>query len=158
MLNVTHLEASDYAKRATGITKRSDLPGATLKVAKKDPKWLGKAIEEGVLNRTNKHPVVVLTGTRELNVHEHLKEKGATILAFEMQASPEVRYNRLLQIKKVKNASEFLDQEIKEREIGTLEVMNAAEFRIPCTNDSNPLKIARAVRETLKNKSNIEIV
>lgn len=147
VLKVPHIEASDFARKVTGVEKRSELPAATMKFTAKNPDWLGEALADEILGNNTK--IIVLTGTRERNVHLYLAAQGANLRIFEMMTPPELRYERLLQLGKIKDASEFIEQELRERELGVEEVVDDAIYQIPNHEDTNPLKIARAIGEIL---------
>lgn len=150
LLDNIHVEASDYAKRITGTDARSELPTLTEQHTKQNPDWLGQAIEEEIIKHDKK--TIVLTGVRERNVHLYLASRGGRLAIFELEAPAELRFQRLCRLGKVSNATEFIEQEIKEVKLGVYEVCKDALHRVPNATDVPAPKIARAIEKTFRSQ------
>lgn len=145
-ITAPHIEASEFAKKITGTNVRSELPGATEKFTAKDPDWLGRGIELRIKELAK--DLVILTGVRERNVHLYLASQGANIYIYELDAPMPLRYDRLLSLKKVSNADEFIRQELREMKLGVWDVCNDATYRIPNDDDTSTKEIARAIAKS----------
>lgn len=147
------IETSDVVRSIYKNLKRSELP-TTAERTKDDPDWLGRAVFdtlEGAYADSGKR-AVVLTGVRELEVQKFLKKMGLNIYSFEVVCDAEIRYQRLLSLGKVIDAREFLRQELAERGLGVLDIMDAAPFTIPTSHETDPDRISKAVVRELNNR------
>lgn len=144
-LRTIHVETSDVVRSLNKNLTRAELP-STGKKTKKDPEWLGKAIAEQVLSGDD---TAVLTGAREHQVHKYLVKQGAVVKVIELVSDPVLRYQRLLLLGKVKNATEFLTHEIAETRLGVQDVMDRAPFRAETTEDTEPKVLAQAIKALL---------
>lgn len=96
-----------------------------------------------------KRKAVVVTGTREMEVYGYLLSQDATMYSFEIVCDAPIRYERLLKLGKVKTPREFLDQELREKEMGTEELMRIAPFVVPTRPDTDPDLLADKMAEVL---------
>lgn len=146
-LNSEHFEASGIVRNTTGVTERSELP-ATGKRTKKDPTWLGKAVYTAIYP----DEVSVVSGVREQEVHDYLETQNIDIHIFEVVAPAEVRFDRLFKLQKVSSAQDFIEQELREIELGVKDVMTAAQYTIPTSPKTNPNAICRVILKKLKER------
>lgn len=146
-LSVEHFEASGIVRNTTGVTERSELP-ATGKRTKKDPTWLGKAVYTALYPDA----VTVMSGVREQEVHDYLAGRDIDVHAFEVVAPAEIRFNRLFHLNKVSSAKDFIEQELREIELGVKQVMDTAQYTIPTSPSTNPNAICRVIVKKLKER------
>lgn len=142
LLNCRHVETSAVVKKVTGVEKRENL-ASTGKQTKIDPDWLGSAVAEHVVQASKK--LVVLTGVRERAVHEFLISFAKQVDIIELTSPPELRFDRVKELGKVSTAAEFIEQELKEKELGLEDVICNATYQIPTTEKTDPVDIARAI-------------
>lgn len=152
-LNLSHIETSDTVKKHVNNAKRSELP-KTGRFTKDNNIWLAKpvAIELVKALKDKAKNSIILTGVREVEVHQYLERIGANIHAIEMQAYPEVRFDRLVSGKKVSSASEFLEHEIAESALGVQKVIDGASFVARTRADKRPLSIVLGIIKRLREK------
>jgi dephospho-CoA kinase len=127
-----HIEASDVVRsvvaRAGKSTRREDLPESNKRTAE-EPEWLGNAVAEvfdescSILKRNRVKPgtdlgLLVLTGAREVEVHETLEQHGAHVFTVALDAPKLTRYERLKLLGKASSYEYFENQDHAEGEIG----------------------------------------
>lgn len=153
LLSTGKIETSDIVKKIYHNLSRSELP-STGKRTKTDPNWLARALERELKEeiRHQNSDIVVLSGVREIEIHKYFLSKRFTLHSFEVIAAPEVRYTRLLEMHKVRNAEEFLDQERRELTLGVAKVEEEAAFRIPTSPNTEPSELAASVVKRLREK------
>lgn len=139
----------------TGEKAREDLP-ATAERTKEDPNWLGKAVSE-ILEAANerKLPALVLTGVREVQVHDYLEEIGYTLKVFELSTAAEERYRRLLETEKIRSAKQFILHDLREKSMGLDQTLAEAAYSVQTTQETNPARITKAIFQTLKDEGTL---
>lgn len=143
------LEISSVVRAVHTGLSRDELP-ETAKKTKTDPNWLSDVIYSMIVK--GKSPGVVLSGVREPQIHKYLTGKGLTLHDVEVKAHPALRYDRLLELQKVSNAEQFLNHEIDELAMGLRKVMRDAKYSIWTSDETDPRRLARAVKERLAKK------
>ena len=154
-----HIEASDVVRsvvaRQGKSTKREDLPESN-KRTRTEPDWLGNAIAEvfdesrTILQRSRVKPgtdlqLLVLTGAREVEVHETLETHGAHVFTVALDAPRIARYERLQANRKATSWEYFENQDHAEGEIGLDILLTITEYQLKTGQFTNPDYIAKAV-------------
>lgn len=149
-LRTSHYETSSVVKEVHGELERKDL-ASTSEQTKTDPNWLGKALKEHLKAAFQFKPVAVVTGIREYEVIHYLK-RFYNVVGFEVIAPPEIRFERVLKQGKVTNAIEFLEHELKEKELGLDNVLCDSPHFLRTSNTTDPDKIVKAIVKKLLDK------
>lgn len=156
-LGIPRVETSDVVKDLSGLQDKAELT-TTAAMTKHDPDWLGRAVYNRLLAVVSGMApnAVVLTGTREFEVHLFLAEKGVKLYTFEITSMPYWRYERLRTLSKVASAKEFIEQDLRERAMGLNETCDKAPFVIDTSPHSEPEEIVNHMISILaKNKAKI---
>lgn len=144
-LRTEHIETSDVVRDLNEGKTREELP-ETGKLTKDDPTWLGEPLYERLQPVFDSgKQTAVLTGVREVEVHEHLRKRGIKLVIVDVTSDPQLRYTRLIELGKVDNANQFLEQELREKELGVNEVIDSSKYEMTTTEGSNPDKLVRAL-------------
>ena len=149
------IETSEVVRSVVGPTERKDMPKTNERTSE-EPNWLGDAIAETydesrlLLNRFRKHPTtdmhsLVLTGVREVEVHEALEQQGATVYPISLHSPKFVRFERLKQVRKVGSWEEFEEQDHAEGEIGLDVLLSITHYQLRAGEFTNPAHIAKAI-------------
>lgn len=148
-----HIETSDIVKKSLGGKSwvRSALP-QTGERTKTEPDWLGKLVVRDMASSiaVRNRRVAVISGIREEEVHEYLRGACRELTVIELRADAPVRYERLKSGKKVKNATEFIEQDLRERALGVEEVLKNAPVCIDTLPEFTPDETARGIYAYLK--------
>lgn len=144
-----HIETSDVVKKVLKEEDRKKLLSSAVRTAA-DPDWLGKEVYQEIISHNSR--TVVLTGVREIEVHQYLRNHGCEITIFEVTAPPEIRYQRLYALNKLTNAEDFLSRELKEKQMGIEDVEQEAPYTVPTSFETDPERIAYAMIRALKAK------
>lgn len=148
-LGTERIEISDVVKELVANKKREQLAESGVRT-RKEPDWLAMPVYEKMFPVFNAgKQTVVLTGVRELAIHKYLQRKGLYVLPIDITARPMVRYLRVLELEKVLNPIEFLDQELREKRLGIDEVCDAAKYEIETSPETDPDKIVRSLISVL---------
>ena len=151
-----HIEASDVVRSVVGShTRREDLPESNKRTAA-EPAWLGNAIAEtfyescAILNRSRIKPgtnleLLVLTGAREVEVHETLEQHGAKVFCVALDAPTFTRYERLKEIGKAPSYEYFQNQDHAEGEIGLDILLTITQYQLKTGAFTNTSHIKNAV-------------
>ena len=156
-LDTTHIEVSKVVRELhKDIEERSALSD-TGKKTRTEPDWLGSAVYNRLFPTLRKNtPVAVITGVREIEVHKYLKKMKLSVIGVEIKADPDLRYKRLLELKKIQSPSDFLDMEVKERNLGVNEVIDSCKYEIATSDETKPDQVVRAlVSKLVKEGSNL---
>ena len=150
------IEASDVVRSIVGAaTRREDLPESNKRTTE-NPTWLGDAIAETfyesclILNRNRVKPgtdlkLLVLTGAREIEVHEALEQQGAQVFSCALDAPRFVRYERLKELSKAPSYEYFENQDHAEGEIGLDLLLTLAQYSLKAGAFTNTGYLAKAV-------------
>lgn len=152
VLRTGHIEVSDVVKDLYNDLPRELLP-STGRRTESEPDWLGKAVHKALIEKAEiwERDLLVLSGVREQAVHEYLG-KQFDLYSFEIVADPEIRFQRLSVLWKVRSGKEFIEHEIRETGLGVQEVMDKAPFRIPTSQETQPDYIVKAIIRALSVK------
>lgn len=152
-----HIEASDVVRSIVGVsTRREDLPESNQRT-KNDPTWLGDAVAEtfdescSILRRSRVRPgtdlkLLVLTGTREIEVHETLEQHGAHVFCVALDAPAFIRYERLKELRKAPSYEYFQNQDHAEGEIGLDLLLSLTQYQLKAGAFTNPDFLVKAVQ------------
>lgn len=122
---VPHIEASAVVRQVCGPIARGNMPDTSARTAR-EPDWLGNAISDRIDNFSAS---VVLTGVREVEVHQALMKRGAELCIIHIDASQVVRWLRHKGVKS-DTFGEFLEHEQNEWRIGLGCVIDSAGLTI----------------------------
>lgn len=131
---ITHIEASAVVRKVVGNLPRERMPESNART-KDDPGWLGRAIAEEILAISDDH-YVILTGVREVEVHQTLAELGASLNIIQIDAGFATRLHRHMGTKCF-SEGEFAQHELNELYIGLDEVILSAGWRYDTTDSPN---------------------
>lgn len=147
------LEVSDRVKSMYEDYAREKLP-STSERTKQDPNWLGKDVAEGLaeIYKGQQRQVAILSGAREEQLHKYLLKRGIKLWVFEIVAPPALRFQRVYDLHKVQSASQFIEHELSEREMGLDRVCEKAPFRVITGEDTKPYLLVEAIIKRLKEK------
>lgn len=154
VLCTDHIETSDLVKATHGEGLSRSQLSSTAVFTEEDPAWLGKEVGADmsrIMDEQNRN-VVVISGVREPEVHKYLQREGVGIWPIEVHADPTIRYKRLIELGKVKTTEEFLDQDIRERQLGLPKILSRCKFLAPTSDDSNPDNLVKAIKLLLESK------
>lgn len=143
----SHLEMSEIVRAIHTGLSRDELP-RTAEKTRTDPDWLAELVHKLILEES-KNSVVVLTGVREPQIHKYLLAHDIQLHSFEIKAPAGLRYYRLLDLKKVSNAEQFLNHEVDETSMGLREVMDKARYAVITSEESSPRALAQAMKKRL---------
>ncbi len=155
-LATEHIEASYVVRAIIGDIKRHEMPGITSELSGQDPYWLAEGIVEVVeeVYQESDPDVAVLTGVREQLTHDYLDERFK-LETFEVVAPAAVRYTRLKELGKVSSGKNFIEQDLREKNLGLDEVMKRAYYTIPTSEETSPKGIAKAMIQALKKQGTL---
>lgn len=143
------VEASSIVRELCGDLPRSEMPKTNVRTAH-EPTWLGDAIARKILENSDTS-IVILSGVREVEVHETLRRFDSDIAVVYIQANRGIRLERQLRNRKCNDALEFDLQDAQELEIGLDKVINTAGYRVSSTPTTSPAGLVDEIAKLLEN-------
>lgn len=151
-LETDHIETSGVVRALTEKEYDKKDLASTKERTKEDPNWLGEAIYERIVESLEKDLTsVVVTGVREVEVHEYLRRRNLDVLGIDVVADPDIRCFRLIELGKIKDEKDFIEQELRERAMGLNEVMAKSSFQVSTSPETDADQIVRSLVAAIVN-------
>lgn len=129
----SRIEISDVVKRVHGTKPRAEL-SLTREHTLTDPSWLGTAVAERILE--DGASLCVVTGVREIEVHNTLVDFGCSIIAVSISAEMELRYMRVKALGKCDSKEAFYQQDRRELAMGLDIVLQMTSIKLWSTEET----------------------
>lgn len=145
-LNTIYIETSDVVQEYFRNVPRKELTMSRTKTHD-DPEWLGKDLYSRIFPEFKRKEVkaVVLSGVREIEVHKYLERRNVRLVVIEIISDPVIRCKRLIDLGTVNSVEHFIDQDLRERQMGLDEVSSRARFQVETSEDSSPTRLTKAI-------------
>jgi hypothetical protein len=144
----TKIEVSDVVRAVHGDRPRSQM-ASTREFTLADPSWLGEAVARKITDTTDT-TVVILSGVREPEVHNTLREFDCALSVVKVLADPTLRFNRVKALGKCDTWEEFTEQERREMALGLNKILLTSDFMVESTEETTVPQLASQVIEYLR--------
>lgn len=145
------VEASSVVREVCGNLPRAEMPTTNVRTAT-EPTWLGDAIARKIVDNSDA-TLVVLTGVREVEVHETIRRLGAELVVVKIYAPAGDRCLRLFHLKKCISVEEFEQHDKNEWDIGLGKVLSTASTTLHSSKYTSVTQLVDNLVDTLENGS-----
>lgn len=141
------IEISDVVRAVHGDRPRAQM-ASTHKFTLSNPAWLGEAVARKITETTDT-TVVILSGVREPEVHNTLREFDCSLSVVKVLADPTLRFNRVKALGKCDTWEEFTEQEGRELSLGLNKLLLTSDFMVESTEETTIPQLAAQIIEYL---------